>query len=134
MKIKSTNQHKKNYFQIKTYENLSVNCHSNRTHWAKHLWQTSFLKFNPILAALDFTTELQDLTCKPNILQQRDSTTDFLSENFLKFLKKSLNIGACLLVTSFLLKLKTIAICFKLHIFMVTGTQHLWTSFCLEIL
>lgn len=97
---------------------FSGNHQDNGTSSAKHLLQSPFfLSGNNLSFKLKLYYNVQDLNCRPKILQQRDSNTDSLTGNFLKFLKKSFVFRVCLLVGSLLVKLKTITFCFKLHIF-----------------
>lgn len=70
---------------------FSGNHQDNGTSSAKHLLQSPFfLLGNNLSFKLKLYYNVQDLNCRPKILQQRDSKTDFLSKNFLEFLRKSL--------------------------------------------
>ena len=66
-------------------------------------------------ASLNFNADLQVKNYRPKILQQGNSNTDILSEEFPKLLMKSLVFRAPLVVGSFLVKLKTTTKCFKLN-------------------
>ena len=69
------------------------------------------------IASLNFTTKLQVVKCRTKVWQHGDFNTNFLPESFPKLLKKSLIFRGRLVIGSFLLKLYTVTVCFKLNVF-----------------
>ena len=83
-----------------------------------HIFRTPFSKntsgwlFLYILIA-----ELQIANYRPKTLTEYNSNIDFMIENLPKLVKNISVFGAHLKARPFLLKLKTVAVCFKLNIF-----------------
>ena len=66
-----------------------------------------------IAAITNFTSVVQIIIHRLKNLQQWDPKTDFLSENFMKLLKRSLVFRACVVVGPFSLKLKSLTMSFE---------------------